>query len=376
MVSIMDITATLFVSIVYLLILPFQLVFFPTQYYSVKDVIYSGNPRKATGALATRFMFILMICGILWFLKANIMIGIWGISIGSFLCAWPSIYQYQLFRFIKNKYKFLYFIACLLSVMLSWACATFIMKILLPMIFENKGFALIDNNGIKTVAAVFGIISPFHIRKYIREEEQDNPYLVHDTYDADIYLTRRKMSFEKDFINQYQNEIVEAAREFEIMPVLLSTVVQLEKINRGSWLYRVAERMAVRWIPGYLIRRDATLGLAQISIKTAKRYFHKAPKLYITEMLKPEISIKLCAFMLNDIISDYRKYGPSESETLNALYEDEDISEDYKLCVYIASQYVCGNNNTLKKFVLVYADIIHGVHPSSCLGNIEDIENG
>ena len=42
----------------------------------------------------------------------------------------------------------------------------------------------------------------------------------------------------------------------------------------------------------------------------------------------------------------------------------------------MTTSYVYIDNNTLKKFVLVYADIIHGVHPSSCLGNIEDIENG
>ena len=87
MVSVTDIIITLIVALLYLLIIPFQLAIFPMKYYSVKDVIYSGNPRKATGALASRFLFIFFIFFILWIFSKRNNTAIWGITMGSCLCS-------------------------------------------------------------------------------------------------------------------------------------------------------------------------------------------------------------------------------------------------------------------------------------------------
>lgn len=273
MINISDIIVTIVISLFYLIILPLQLLLFPMEYYSVKDAIYSGNPKKATGSAASRIIMILIICLIVWLLGKKDSTAIWGITIGSFLCAWPSIYHYQLFAFYKNRYKFLYFCACIASIMFSWGCASFVVKILLPVIFENKVFWLIDNNGIKTVLSVFGVSNPLYLRKIINDDEQDNPYLVSSTYLADMYLTRRKIIFHKNFFEQYYTEIVEAAEQYKIDPSLLLTVIQLEKINRGFWQNNVVEKLAVHFTPGRVIKKNRTLGLAQVSVKSAKDFF-------------------------------------------------------------------------------------------------------
>lgn len=195
MISTTDIVITITVSAIYLLILPFQLVFFPMKYYSVKDVIYSGNTKKATGALVSRFIFILIICLALWILGKKNNIAIWGVTIGSFLCTWPSIYQYQLLHCYKNKYKIIYLASCIVSILFSWASAYFVTKILLPMIFEDKSFYFIDNNGIGILFSIVNLAMPIEMRKIIKEDEQNNPYLISDTIAADMYLTRRKIQF-------------------------------------------------------------------------------------------------------------------------------------------------------------------------------------
>ena len=359
MISTKDIITLIVVSFVYLLIIRFQLAIFPMKYYSVKDVIYSRNVKKSTGALASRFVFIFLVCLISWLIGKKDDTVTWGITIGSFLCTWPSIYQYQLFACIKNKYKALYFLACIISILFSWASSVFAMKVLLPMIFENKGFYLIDNNGIKTLLTIISFVMPIGIRKLLKEEEQDNPYLVSDTIAADMYLTRRKIQFEEDFFEQYRYEIKNAAEKQRINPALLTIVLQLEKINRGTLFYLFSEQLAVRIIPGWLIRRDATLGLAQISIKTAKGFFHKAPQLYLRDMLKPEISIELCAYTLSNILNDYSYFCPSDNDLFIDLFEDEGISDNYKRSLYIASNYICGTNDVLKKYILVYAELIN-----------------
>lgn len=365
MINSSDVLIVVCVSLLYLVLLPIQLVIFPMQYYSIKDLIYSRNWKKSTGALVSRFIFILIMCFISWIIDKKSQCVIWGVSIGSFLCAWPSIYHYQLFAFFKNKYKFLYFCGCLVSVLFSWACATFIMKMLMPMIFENKGFYLVDNSGINTLVTILGLGGPVGIRRIMKKDQQDNPYLVGDTFQADLYLTKRKIVFQKSFIEQYSNEILQSAEKYNIDSDLLKTIIQLEIINRNSLYNRILEKISVRFFPGVLIHIDASLGLAQIKISTAKDYFHMAPRRYLSDMLKPEINIDLCAFTLKKILEEYDNYDYTMDENLEGLDEDQDITDDFVMSVYIASRYICGKNYILNKYVLVYAKIISETCPAT-----------
>ena len=367
MISIAECIGIIMIALIYLVILPIQLAMFPMQYYSVKDVIYSGSKRKAIGALATRCAFILIICVISWLIDKNSRSVIWGVSLGSFLCAWPSIYHYQLFAFLKNRLKLLYFLACVFSILFSWACAKFIISILLPMVFDNKGFYLIDNNGIKTIWTIISLCGPVGVRKFIKEDEQDNPYLISDTFPADLYLTRRKIQLSKKYIDQYKYEMERSAEKYELDYELLQTVIQLEYINRGSIINRLLEKAAVRIVPKLMIRQDVSIGLAQIKISNAKDYFHMAPCRYISQMLMPEISIDLCAYILRKLLDNYDDYEPCEYyDCLTEIYDDnENISINYKVGIYIASEYICGEKDTMKKYVLVYAAILQDSHPAN-----------
>ena len=366
MISFSSISASILVAIVYLLILPFQLVILPMHYYSVKDVVYSANKEKAIKALSSRFCFILLLCIISWIINSKDKSVVWGITIGSFLCPWPSIYHYQLFAFYKNKYKLIYFFSCVLSIFLSWATAYYIMTVLFPAIFESKHYFLLDNNGIKAIITILSYGGIIGFRKIITKEEHDNPYLVEDTFFADLYLTKEKILLEQRFFDQYEYDIEDSASKHGIDPDLLMKVVQLEKINRGIIYYKLLEKIAVRWIPSYLIKKDATIGLTQIRISSVKDYFHTSPRKYIAEMLKPEISIDLCAYTLKQLLDEYDEMD----ESLEDFYDDPDISEDFLLSVYIASRYVCGKKKILSKFILIYATIINDTAPATKLGRI------
>lgn len=370
MIHTSDIYLALLFSLIYLFILPIQLVIFPMQYYSIKDVIYSRSWKKATKALVSRFCFIFLICLLARLLvDKNSCSAIYGITMGSFLCAWPSIYHYQLFVFYKNN-KLTYFVGCLTSIFFSWACATFSQSILLPMIFDNKSFYLLDNNGINILLSILGMSGPVGIGKLMKKDDQDNPYLVSDTFSADLYLTKRKMIFQKEFINSYKYEIENSATKYGINPYLLETIVRLEIANRYTFFNRTIEHLAVRFIPNIIIRMNASIGLAQIKISNAQKYFHRAPQLFLPEMLKPEISIDLCAYMLKSIIDKYTDYNPHEDIEMEGFYDDDDLSDDYKMSVYLASKYLCGDNLVLQKYVMVYATIINETSPATTHGLI------
>lgn len=374
MINTVDLTQCLIISIIYLLILPFQLVIFPMNYYSVREVIYSKSFKKAAAALVGRFVFIFLLCLICWLLRLKDSISIYGITIGSFLCTWPSIYHYQLFIFWKNKSKCLYFCSCVVSVLFSFVSAKLSMNLFMPLLFEGASSFFIDNSAFSFLISLLEFCAPFGIRKLLDKEGQENPYIDSDTFMADLCLTRRKIQFEKGFKDQYYYEILKSAQKYGIGMELLTTVLQLERINRGSMHGQLIESILVKRFGNILIKKNATLGLAQISIQMAKDYFQKAPERYLPEMLKPEISIDLCAYMIRKLLDEYQKNG-FDLECFED-YEDIyfDLDDNMKLSLYIASEYTCGYNLSLRKFAMVYATIIQDARPIHYIS--ENVGNG
>lgn len=100
----------------YLLLLPFQLVIFPSNYYSVRDVIYSGDIKKAMKASAGRLVMVIAIALVFRAAKFSSRQIVAGVTLGSFLCVWPSIYHYQLFVVHRDRVKLMYFLSCVASV--------------------------------------------------------------------------------------------------------------------------------------------------------------------------------------------------------------------------------------------------------------------
>lgn len=61
MISYSELVYSVLIAFLYLLILPFQLVIFPSTYYSVRDIIYSKSLKKAIYAAASRLLFIVFL---------------------------------------------------------------------------------------------------------------------------------------------------------------------------------------------------------------------------------------------------------------------------------------------------------------------------
>lgn len=76
----------------------------------------------------------------------------------------------------------------------------------------------------------------------------------------------------------------------------------------------------------------------------------------------------MCAYKLRKIINDFQYDFDSKlcNEYLDLFGEDHLSKEDI-LSIYIASQYICGNNISLRKYVLVYATLIKETLSSSYL---------
>jgi len=363
-----DLIRILIIAVLYLCILPFQLVIFPSTYYSVRDVIYSKNMKNAVGASASRFLFIFCVCLLFSKLGFAKWIILSGIGVGSFLCSWPSIYHYQLFRFFDHALKLLYFFSCIFSIAFSIACAWFSLDTVIPMIFFNKSFFLLENTGVSFLSQIAGLCIPVGFRDILERHEYTNPYMDEATFSADLCMTYRKMIFEQHFVDEYFHEIADAAEKYHIDYKLLETIILLERINRKTWYRQKIEYLACRFIPSYVIKRNCTLGLAQISVNTASEFFAKSPRRYLLDMLKDEVSIELCAYHLNRLLERYNRRWFSRHD-IGGEYNTGDLNATDQLSLYIASNYVCGCNVSLRKFTLVYMTIISQSDPLNSMSN-------
>lgn len=357
MVSVYQLIQLLVIAVLYLSILPIQLVIFPSSYYSVREVIYNKDLDKATKSSVSRFLLILILSYIARLFKFENWVIISGIALGSFLCVWPSIYQYRLYCFFDHSIKFLYFCSSILSVFFSIVCAWISIYSVIPSVFYGENIFLLDNSGISLIGQAIGICIPFSMRKILEQKEADNPYMDGITFSADLCMTYRKMKFEKNFLRDYHIELSQAAEKYDIDLDLLNTVIVLERINRKSWYRRKIEYLACRFFPSYVIRHNSSLDLAQISVNTAKSFYKKSPRRYLLDMLKDENSIELCAYYLKELLEQYSKRHYSR-HTMGDEFNTDELPAKDKLGLFIASQYICGCNTSLRKFSLVYMTVI------------------
>jgi hypothetical protein len=146
------ISQTLLVTVFYVLFCKYQRILLKGSYFSIQDIIFSKNHKKAVGALVSRLLYIfitsVLFSKALGFDSARIEIGI---LFGSFLLTWPSIYFYRLASHRNNPVKRSYFRGCILSMVFLYSCVVFCMRYLLPAVFDGKEMFLSANSGVQSL---------------------------------------------------------------------------------------------------------------------------------------------------------------------------------------------------------------------------------
>lgn len=370
MVSVYDLIKACVIAVLYLAIIPFQKVIFPTGYYSVREILYNKDVQKAWLTSLSRLLFIAALSSLAAYFGFDKWMIMLGIGLGSFLCVWPSIYQYNLFCFWEHKIKFLYLVSCLMSVVYAIACSWFALYTLLPILLNQKSFFLLENAALSLIIQFVIILLPQGLRGLINYHEEDDPYMDASTFAADLAMTCRKMRFERRFINNYSKEIEKEAEKYGMNDELLRTIILLELVNRRNWYVRAAEHLGCRLFPNFVIKKNCSLGIAQISVSIAKSYYQTSPNRFLLDMLKPEESIALCAYRINELLYDFAE-EKADIDDVCEEYSLDNLSANDRLSLYIASQYICGCNVSLRKFVLVYMTLIAQTDPIACVPAVE-----
>lgn len=356
------------IALLYIIIVPITSHIFTTNYYSVRDIIYSHDKQKGNKALKLRIVIITIFCWLCKLVDLSTINVILGITFGSFLCTWPSIYTYQLYR-IWEKGKFLYLVGCLVSISVSASVAWLSSSVLVPMLYgEVTQIDIIFTNSAATFLwPIFSEVFREGLRNKFRNEKTDNPYILDVRLYTDCAITKQKFSYEEKFIKMYNFEIERSAQKYDLSTETLKTVLLLEKINRADCLNNILEHIACRCLPTIVIKRNCTLGVAQVSVNNAQDYFQQAPRYYLLKMLDKATSIDLCAFMLRKICDSFSEYMNESELDDNIVFENDYKRLEWKLAYHIACEYLTGNNDSKTNFALVYAALLYETYPYYCI---------
>ena len=86
---------------------------------------------------------------------------------------------------------------------------------------------------------------------------------------------------------------------------MLETVLKLEIFYRGRIYNRILEKIICRFFPKIAIKKNISVGIAQIRISTAEDILRKDASSFLGEICNDEFNIKICAKLIKKIINEY-----------------------------------------------------------------------
>ena len=165
-----------------------------------------------------------------------------------------------------------------------------------------------------------------------------------------LYWHNRVMNAALDLKPFWETILVESNRN-DLNPNLLLGVLAIEKANRG-WLYNLIEHFLVWLLPGFVLRRDFSIGLAQIKPKTLQRELGVAPSPEtLKKLMNPSEVIAIGARLL----SMYCEKVGFDSRQINSDDFDENL-------LSVVKRYTTGSFTSFgSPWINYYFQILKGI---------------
>lgn len=322
----------------------------PADYFSVRSIVVNLSSDRVTKSTFIKILVTIVVSVYFSYLigYSNKVIFL-GFVIKEFLQIWVAICQLKICN-KWNKFKVIYFLACMGYFVSSLFYAFWSLKQFIPAITNGVPFIIISNEAVNFVITLVLYIVPLPLNYHLISKKLNVKYTDIESLHADTIVVMNQIDDERQFIDEYSFEIEKYAEENNIPKELLEGILCLEYTNRGSIFNRILERFMVKISKRFVITKDFSIGLAQIKPSTAKALLKKSPYEFIDKMLNNDFSIQLCAKLLRRILDDYEK------EVMNAL--ECDYFFDENIWCFIASQYLCGFNTSYRRNTLIYESIL------------------
>lgn len=362
-----DIISIIITTLLFSFLATAHRVLLPNKYSAFLQFKSEEDPKKTAESTAVRIIYIIIMTALLYvgfsFRAEVIYIGIF---IAAFLNVWPAVIQYRLLRFVKTKSEWILLTGYVVFITASIFTAYLTVKLLLPMLNGEMQIMLLDNQAISILTTIFAIALPIPIESFLAKFSCVVVVQNIDTFKEEAYILRNQLQIENPILNKYKYIIDDAARENDISVALLSTILKLELIYRGKIYYRTLEYIMCTFLKSITIKRDLSVGIAQIKISTAQKILRENPDSFLQKLLNGKFNIGVCAKVLRYNIESYERILESGEE-----WRLEGITDIYD---YIACEYVGSLYDKKERTALLYSAALRSFASSTCYNGSEATE--
>lgn len=253
-----------------------------------------------------------------------------GIFIACFLNVWPAIIQNQLLKLRKNKTEWLILAGYTVFILTSVCVEILTVRIFIPVLKGDKSLYWLDNQAITILFSLMMIVIPVSLEAIIARFARIVVVQTIDTFIEEVYILEHQLNMECIPIERNKYLIDRVARENDINVLLLETILRLEIFYRDRLYNRILEKCICNYFSEIAIKKNISVGLAQIRILTAAEILKENPRSFIKKICDDDLNIEVCAKLLKKLINQYE-----DMFELNSYqYEEYEDVYDYIACEY------------------------------------------
>lgn len=325
-------------------------VLFPAKYSAFLQFKEEEDVNKTIQSTSIRIIYLILgTCVLNLALGFNEkQIGI-GIFIACFLNIWPAIIQNRLLKLRKNKTEWLLLMGYIVFVATSLFVGIMTIRLFIPLLQGDTTVYWLDNQAMTILFSLILMAFPIPIEAVISKFARIVVVQTIDTFIEEVYILEHQLNMECSKIENNRYLIDSAARDNDINVKLLETILRLEIFYRGRTYNSVLEKCACRYFSSVAIKKNISVGLAQIKISTAEEVLRENPYNFIKKICDDKFNIEVCAKLLKNMINKYNDMKEENS------YECEEYADIYD---YIACEYRGAFAEQKDKTALIYSAVL------------------
>lgn len=272
-----------------------------------------------------------------------------GIFIACFLNVWPAIIQNQLLKLRKNRTEYLILLGYLVFIGASVFVGVMTVRLFIPLLQGDTTVYWLDNQAISILSSLILMVVPVSAEVIIAKFARIVVTQTIDTFIEEVYILEKQLNMECSQVENNRYLIDRVARENDINVALLETILRLEIFYRGRMYNKLLENCACKYFSTLAIKKNISVGVAQIKISTAARLLKENPHSFIKRLCNDDFNIELCAKLLKDIMDQY------EDMLERGSYDCEDYEDVFD---YIACEYMGAYAEHKDKTALIYSAVL------------------
>ena len=351
LVYVKDIWPIIIIAILFSLMATAHRVLIPNKYSAFLQFKEEEDPKKTAQSTTIRILYLIIgtavLSEIFRFSERQIAVGLF---VSCFLNIWPAIMQHRLLKLKNTGTEWLLLLGYILFIFFSIFIEKITIYVMIPILKGEQQIYWLENQAISIIASLLFIAIPIPVEALLSKLTHVTVVQTIDTFREEIYILEKQFSVESPYIKNNQYVIDDSAKQNDIPVELLKTILKLEIFYRYRMYNRFIEFILCKFLKKIAIKKDISVGLAQIKISTASKVMRQRPEKFIASLIDDQTNISICGKYLRQLIEEYDFRMATETYHIQNSYTD--------VFDYIACKYLGGTSETKEKTILVYSALL------------------